>query len=548
MLRMRRFVTHPILMLVLALLFCFGLATLPIQRFYEVRPEGQFTYPLDDTYIHMAMAKNLAQHGVLGATPDGFTASTSSILWPLLLALVYFVFGVSDLAPLFMNIVFAALAIFFAWRILRRLVKDNPAFLFAGLVAMVYVTPLPSLLILGMETTLQISACLAFADVSLLVLSRRGQAVERKTRDWLLLVGVIFASVRYEDLALVALVCFLLLLQRRVKLAFLLGGLALIPTILFGLVSVWEGWHFLPNSVILKSFNRANHLQTPWQTLLARFVTLSQESYLLYLWGFAVLGTLGFLVERVRRYAHPEALWLLLMLPPMVLTQALFGQLGWFYRYEAYIIALGVVAVSGLIGGWLVRMPWRASERASLAAWRSWALRVPLAVAACWYMFTPLYSRGVLVLRDTHLAMTNIYDQQIHMARFIRAYYSGSCVIINDLGAVSYMGNVSIIDLPGLATKETADASLQGKPLRPLIEELSRERNVRLAVVYDTWYPNQLPTTWKAVGFWTLDQRFIAGGETVTFYATFPEEVDYLRQSLKEFVPSLPPAERWEIR
>ena len=47
---------------------------------------GHFVYPLDDTYIAMAMAKNFAAHAVWGVTPYEFTSAASTPLYVLLLA------------------------------------------------------------------------------------------------------------------------------------------------------------------------------------------------------------------------------------------------------------------------------------------------------------------------------------------------------------------------------------------------------------------------------------------------------------------------------
>ena len=45
-------------------------------------------YPLDDTYIQMAIAKTLAAHGTWGVTRYEFSDAGSSLLWPLLLAVL----------------------------------------------------------------------------------------------------------------------------------------------------------------------------------------------------------------------------------------------------------------------------------------------------------------------------------------------------------------------------------------------------------------------------------------------------------------------------
>ena len=63
------------------------------------RTGGTLVYPLDDTYVHMAMAKHTALDGVWGVTSERFTSASSAPLWTGLLAGVYFIAGVSDAAP-----------------------------------------------------------------------------------------------------------------------------------------------------------------------------------------------------------------------------------------------------------------------------------------------------------------------------------------------------------------------------------------------------------------------------------------------------------------
>jgi hypothetical protein len=56
---------------------------------------GRLSYASDDVYIRMAIAKNLVRHGVWGVTPHAFTSCASSIVWPILIAPTFVLFGVN---------------------------------------------------------------------------------------------------------------------------------------------------------------------------------------------------------------------------------------------------------------------------------------------------------------------------------------------------------------------------------------------------------------------------------------------------------------------
>ena len=47
---------------------------------------GQHVFPLDDAYIHLSIARTLAEHGTYGLQPGAFATPASSLAWPLLLA------------------------------------------------------------------------------------------------------------------------------------------------------------------------------------------------------------------------------------------------------------------------------------------------------------------------------------------------------------------------------------------------------------------------------------------------------------------------------
>lgn len=96
---------------------------------------GAFAYPLDDTYIHMAIGHTLANHGVWGAVPHAPASASSSPLWTMMLALVYAT-PVSQWAelklytPLALNLLWQAALI---WLFVRVLSAHTPAWLAAVL-------------------------------------------------------------------------------------------------------------------------------------------------------------------------------------------------------------------------------------------------------------------------------------------------------------------------------------------------------------------------------------------------------------------------------
>jgi hypothetical protein len=51
----------------------------------------------------------------------------------------------------------------------------------------------------------------------------------------------------------------------------------------------------------------------------------------------------------------------------------------------------------------------------------------------------------------TPQASRNIYEQQYQMGMFLKRCYPGKAVAVNDICAVSYLADVRLVDLLGLA-------------------------------------------------------------------------------------------------
>src|SRR5512143_1010597 len=112
--------------------------------------DGRLIYSVDDAYIHMAIAKTLATHGIWGCTPYHFSSSSSSLLYTFVLGVAYRLFQVHDWTPLLLNVAFAVATLAIAHASLLRL-GVPPLLRAAALVGIVVAFPLAGMVLLGME-------------------------------------------------------------------------------------------------------------------------------------------------------------------------------------------------------------------------------------------------------------------------------------------------------------------------------------------------------------------------------------------------------------
>ncbi len=471
------------------------------------RTQGHLIYALDDAYIHMAIAKNLSQHGVWGVTRYAFSSSSSSILWTLSLAVIYALFGVNEVSPFVLNVIFALLIAVLVMVILRREVKS--AIYMTGVwFALMLLTPVAPLVFSGMEHIAQIGIDIAFVYAAARFLSSDDPGSGRS----LLLLAALSALatlIRFEGLFLVFVACILFVARRRFGLALLSGLSGFLPIGAYGVYSVANGQYFFPNSVLIKraatDFAQAEDVI---DTSLIAFEKVAEAPHVLIL----VLMALSVLYFRSARQG---TLWetssvMLVVFALAAVLHLLLAQTGWFYRYEAYLMALGILAVGLALGK-------HVPDRLLFNYSRNTVRKSSIVAAAVLVGASAFIPRGYLSHREAPQATRNIYEQHYQLGRFLKTYYEGQVVAVNDIGAINFFADTRCLDLWGLSTIAVTQARLEDRYNTDFISNMASEHGARIAVVYEVWYVEfgGLPKTWNLIGQWSIEDNVIAGSPVV---------------------------------
>jgi hypothetical protein len=255
-----------------------------------------------------------------------------------------------------------------------------------------------------------------------------------------------------------------------------------------------------------------------------------------------LMASVGGLALTALKGARPVSRehWLLTIFALTCILHLQFSAVGWFYRYEAYLVILGIVCLPAAV------------RVAGIPSWGGFArLRFHYSNASAYLavliifvlVLYPFAHRLGATLYKTPLATTNIYEQQYQMARFLNEYYANSVVVVNDIGAVSYKTNVEFVDLWGLGSLEVTRARRAGVTDPQFVLELTAARGAEIAVLLEhfDWFGGA-PANWTRVGSWTVTSRnAVLADRTIVFYAVKHDEARLLEHNLREFSASLPP-------
>lgn len=494
---------------------------------------GDFTYALDDAYIHMAIARNVVEHGVFGVTPFEYTAASSSPLWTGLLVAAFGLFGVSDAAPLVLAFALAIVALVVVDAVLVR--YRTPPLIRAGLLLVgLWSTPMVPMVFTGMEHMLQLTSTMVVLALAAMRFSL--PMPDTRTRPVALACALAVATAtRYEALALLATVAVVPLVHRRFKDAALLLSAGVAPPALMAVYSILHGAPAVPNPIVIKgvvSSGLAEGSGGPLSRVWSDFWAGGPLSWLLIMATVAVIAHL--LMGREAR--DPRVVFLGSGLLT-ALAHLQFAGVGWFYRYEAYLyvpLCMGIV----LVGSSLLD-----SKRASRGARAAIALVLALPVAVAG---PGMIDRGTVSLSQTPRAMANIFEQQRQTAAFISANPQWRAVVLNDLGAVAYYcQDVRIVDVVGLGQRVPSPEARSGRlPSAHTINAMAESASATLAVLYPDWVEDR-PAHWVPVAEWRVSESVVLGSERVVFYAIPPADPASLRSALERYAEqALPPTVR----
>jgi hypothetical protein len=492
--------------------------------------DRQIIYALDDPYIHMAVARTLAQSGVYGVNEQTPCAASSSPLWTLLLAGLFRALGVRVWLPLALNLLAVIALVLAIDAVLRHVFIVPPLARVAVVAAVVFIAPLAPVVMTGMEHV---------AHAAVLLLLAMWALRTRPAPALLLAVLALLATgLRYETGFIVAALAVIKAVRGEWRgVAGLVLG-TVIAVVGVGLAQLSAGAGFLPSSLLVKGLGHTNLLR--WFTWrleaaaeAARLAPLAVLAVACAVVIASLLSSRRADSDRARGVDAALIQWSALFLMATLLHWS-FAKTSWRVRYDAYLVVLGGTVVAG----GLCRMLGEAWARlwAAGAGWRA-RLGAILAVGAVCAPFVLSFAMRMVRLPITPIGCRNIYQQQGQMARFVREFYNDSPIVVTDLGFVAFLSRAPILDLCGLGSPQIARAIVEDRRDAAFVERAAHEHRAVVAVIYLGEY---IPKSWQHVASWRIPDNRVCGDDTVHFYAVQQSALPILERNLHAFERELP--------
>lgn len=502
------------------ILFASGILVLAVVAYWLLilrLNSGFLTFTLDDAYIHLALAENIIQ-GHYGINLNEYSAPASSILWPFLIA-PFSRLNIANYIILIANTVFSLITLLLFWVTLSPENTDESpecnaeqkTLLNVMLILLIPACNLIGLVFTGMEHSLQV-----LLTVAIICGLNREPLTTRL--DWWTLPAIILAPlVRYECLAISLPATGYLILRGYRRSGVIAIALIMVLIAGFSWFLTSLGQSSLPNSVRAKS---QIVYERNASSIFVNFASGIEDSR-----GVLLAICLLFLSSQAanRKIAISKRL-LYATVSVSIVLHLLFGQFGWFCRYEIYIWA----AVLAAIGFMLKSLIYQRSVSFGI-------FKKTLFLFAALFLLCFPY---LMVLAKIPVGANNIYEQHYQMHRFVTEFYKKP-VAANDIGFISYRNPEYILDLWGLASSKALSSRHLANG-ENWMKDLVQSKSIGLAIIYDNLFPS-VPDSWHKLGILQLGKRRVTPArDRVAFYVTRKDSSQEIRTLLKQFVLTLP--------
>jgi len=513
--------------IVLSLVFYFGLVAYVLNLGYS--QNHIFSYPIDDTYIHLGLAKSISNHFVYGVGGNASSCS-SSPMYGLILSILFLILPYKEFIPLFICLISGAFAIMY----MSRYLKKYRLFPVKAL-ALMYIVFSGSFIlqtVMGMEHVFHAVFFMAYIFFAALVFRK----IQNGRYFWTLVVfGNVLTMIRFESIFVIFFLFAMLLLYGHFKRAifFLSSYFTLFA---FGLFSIRIGGFFFPNSLMIKGRIPDHTLKGIIRLLLDFLIDKSpvntSPSYALNILFVLIFGLLIYKIYKHKDARYPSVLILFFWLVSCS-AQTLLAGIGWLFRYEFYLVVSGYLLFFREISVFAVRI-YRSLNLAMILIFIALFAQILVPVA---------YFRGKKNgLELAVKGMAAIRNQHHVMGDFIGMYYNHRRIGLNDVGVVSFKTDANIFDITGLCNNEVVK-TIRGKGWSYLGDHLfsmMEEKQVDLVCIYDSYYAGFLKKSYFKVAELEVPKESVTGGNVISFYVRDLKEKDYLLKSISQFHKRLP--------
>jgi hypothetical protein len=487
---------------------------------------GAAGFPLDDSWIHLHFARNLAEGAGFSYNPGTPVAGSTAPLWTLLLAAGAVAFG-SSLATAKAIGIAATLATALLTRRAALAFGAPPAAAVIAAIGFLWTGPGTWGALSGMEVSL---AALLVAAALL--------AHARERLVWCAVWAALAVLARPESLLLVPFLVLARPLGFRRALVF--AGVtvaAVAPMVLF---SLWTAGAPYPATAAakveggligwlggLREPAARMFLARPWEFSKEWIVWLATTQWVLPLAIFPGLvlawfrGGRALAIPALALVAHPIGMALLAPYRGPAFQEG---------RYSIHLLPLAFVLLSVVAGS--ARPAWtvgglRKMRRGSgtpgqpspgrFSPGQPVRSRVWVRVAVVVYFATA----GVTLVPAAERygwAVQNINAMQVHLGRWVDAHLPKNArIAVNDIGGIAYFSRREVIDLMGLVTPEIITYRRQGEPgvLRYVLETCPDH-----LIIFPAWFP-QLAShaeLLQPVYRVRLDRNEVAGASEMVVY------------------------------